>query len=392
METMGSDKPSLAGVRIALTCSGLSHVRRGVETWSQEAFEALRAQGVPVTLFKGSGVNGVPAMRVLPCIRRGSSLSNLLARILPAFSWRVGLGSAYQTEQTTFALSLLASGIGRFDLVHTKDPQVALLLQAARRSGVSRARVLLNHGTEEPPAFLQRFDYLQHLAPFHLEEAQQQGVQARRQFVVPNFVDTQRFQPGGGHALRRELGIPDGAFMVLCVAAIKRHHKRIDWLLREIAGVPEAHLVLAGSSTPETPELLRMGQELLGSRLRCLVDRAHDRMPELYRAADAFALCSLKEMLSNAVLEALASGVPCLVSTHPVNRWAVADGGQAVDMEQPGALAQALRSLQEPGYRLAVARRARQRALAVFATDIVVAQQLAMYRDVLSDGGACQPL
>ncbi len=407
MHTMGRKQSTLAGCRIALTCSGLSHVRRGVETWSREAFEALQAQGVPVTLFKGSGApsaalgtspevhtnglrNGLPAVRVLPCVRRGSPLSNALARTMPPFAWRLGLGSAYQAEQTTFALSLLAAGIGRFDLVHTKDPQVASLLQWARTAGVSRARVILNHGTEEPPAFLQRFEYLQHLAPFHLQEALEQGVRVRQQFVVPNFVDTQRFQPGSGAAVRRELHIPAEAFVVACVAAIKRHHKRLDWLIREVAAVPEAYLLIAGAPTQQTPELMRMAAELLGPRVRFVTDRPHERMPELYRAADVFALCSLKEMLSNAVLEALASGVPCVVSAHPVNRWAVADGGEAVDMEQSGAVAAALRRLQDATRRRAAAERARQRAVSGFSTEVVIAQQVAMYHEVLRGEAACR--
>ncbi len=35
------------------------------------------------------------------------------------------------------------------------------------------------------------------------------------------------------HALRAEIGIPEDAFVVGCVAAVKKHHKRADYLIRE---------------------------------------------------------------------------------------------------------------------------------------------------------------
>lgn len=379
-------------MKLALSCSGLSHVRRGVETWSQEAFDALRRRNVDVTLFKGSGANSADGVHVLPCLARGSRWSQRLGRVLPSWSWHFGLGSDYQMEQTTFALNLLPRVSRRFDIVHTKDPQTAAMLQAARRAGLSRARVILNHGTEEPTAFLRRFDYVQHLAPFHLEEARRHGVAARRQFVVPNFVDIEMFRPGDGAAVRRRLGIPQEAFVMLCVAAIKRHHKRLDYLLAEAARVPSSaaqpvHVLVAGARTDETDALMQLGKELLGNRVMFLVDHPHEKMPDLYRAADVFVLCSLKEMLANATLEALASGLPCLMHREPVAQWALGGGGETVDMQAPGLLASALERYRHPPARAAVSQRARRQAEQQFATDVVMAQQMAMYEEVLHDRG-----
>jgi hypothetical protein len=189
-------------------------VRRGVEAWSQEAFDGLRALGIDVELFKGSGLpaprqageNGAPGVRVVPCIRRDSTFSRQLTSLLPRGGWRLGIGSPYQAEQTSFAVNAFWAIRHQFDLLHTKDPQVAWLFHRAHRLGLSRPKVILNHGTEEPPAFLARFHYVQHLAPFHQEEAVRQGVRIRRHFVVPNFTDTDRFRPGPGEALREQLG------------------------------------------------------------------------------------------------------------------------------------------------------------------------------------------
>jgi glycosyltransferase involved in cell wall biosynthesis len=378
----------LNGAKIALSCSGLVHVRRGVEAWSEEAFHGLRALGLDVTLFQGSGANG--QVRVVRCVRRDSPLSRRLLGLLPRWGWRVGFGSAYQMEQTTFALGLFGALRARFDLLHTKDPQVALLFHRAHKAGLSRAAVILNHGTEEPPGFLKHFDYVQHLAPFHREEAIRQGVAIRRHFVVPNFVDTEKFSPGSGARLRQALGIPPEAFVVLCVAAVKRHHKRIDWLLDEVARVPAqagapVHLLVVGASTGQTEPLVRRGRELLGARVRFLIDHPRERMPEVYRAADVFVLCSLKEMLANASLEALASGLPVLMHREPVGAWAIGEGGQTLDMTREGELASALATYRNAGVRAAAGRRARTHAVAQFSKEVVLAQQLAMYRDILSD-------
>ena len=64
----------------------------------------------------------------------------------------------------------------RADLLHVKEPLVAVIAQWARRLGLIRARTIMAHGTEEPPAFLRRIQYLQHLASWHLEQAKETGL------------------------------------------------------------------------------------------------------------------------------------------------------------------------------------------------------------------------
>src|SRR5262249_5731548 len=146
--------------------------------------------------------------------------------------WRLGLGSGYGVEQTTFALGLLAH-LAResVDILHVQDPQVALIAQRARRLGWVRARSILGHGTNEPLDFLRKITYLQHLAPQYLEEARDAGVWKPTWTAIPNFIDTNLFHPGRCDALRAELGLPLEGLVVLTVAAIKRSHKRVDSLL-----------------------------------------------------------------------------------------------------------------------------------------------------------------
>jgi glycosyltransferase involved in cell wall biosynthesis len=224
-----------------------------------------------------------------------------------------------------------------------------------------------------------------------LEEARAAGVWKPAWTAIPNFIDTNQFKPGET-ALRAELGIPADALVVLTAAAIKRGHKRIDYLIEEFARLrqerPElpAYLIVAGGWETETDELVRWGKEILGDRVRFLVRFPRERMPELYRAADVFALCSLKEMMPIALLEATASGLPCLVNAHPVLSWMIGNGGQAIDMAAPGALSRALASLlSDRATCRATGAAAREYCVQNFGRDHVVDQIVDYYGRVLAD-------
>jgi glycosyltransferase involved in cell wall biosynthesis len=302
----------------------------------------------------------------------------------------MGMGSGYGVEQTTFSWNLLhllrREGV---DILHVQDPQVALLMQRARSLGLVRTKTILAHGTEESLTFQRRITYLQHLAPWHLKEAQTAGLDRSTWTVIPNFVDTTHFQPGNS-PLRHELGIPPDAFVVLTVAAIKRHHKRIDYLLAEMRRLRAEHplspvwLVIAGGWEDETDELVDEGERLLGDRVRFLVRFPRARIGDLYRAADVFVLTSLKEMMPIALLEAMASGLPCVVHRHPVMTWMTGAGGVATDMSAEGALAHQLADLIHSAHqRKAVGAAAQQRCVETFGIDAVVREIEHYYQQVV---------
>jgi glycosyltransferase involved in cell wall biosynthesis len=380
-------------MRIGVAASGLGHVTRGIEAWAAYLGHALAARGEAVTLFRAAGQPTHPYERLVPCWTRSDARTLRLLRWLPRrVFWRLGLGSAYEIEQTTFALRLLPElRRGGVEVLHVKDPQVALLIQRAHALGLCPTRVILSHGTEEPLDFIRKIKYLHHLAPAHMDEARQAGVERPTWRMIPNFIDTDLFQPGDASGLRAQLGIPPTAAVVLCAAAIKSSHKRIDYLLTEFARLVQtdpdlpAWLVVAGGRGPDTDELLERGRRLLGDRVRFLVNHPSERMPELYRLADLFVLCSLKEMLGTALLEACASQVPCLVHRHPVMEWVIGPGGEALDMTQEGALASALgRLLREPARRQELGAQARTYCVETFSSERVVSQYLDYYHFVLT--------
>jgi 1,2-diacylglycerol 3-alpha-glucosyltransferase len=378
---------------VTIASCGLGHVARGIEAWAADLGRALFTRGLRVTLCKGGGTTEAAYERVVPCWQRNSAQTESLLRRMPrSLGWRLGLGAGYGVEQTTFALHLLSHlRRDRVDILHVQDPQVALIVQRAAQVGWVRTRTILAHGTEESLAFQSKLKYLQQLAPWHLEEARAAGVSKPTWTAIPNFIDTELFQPGRADALRRELGIPPNALVVLTAAAIKRRHKRVDYLLSEVARLRLEHpdlpvwLVVAGGWEAETDKLVEEGRHVLGDRVRFLVRFPRSRMPDLYRLADVFVLCSLKEMMPIALLEATASGLPCLVHQHPVMEWMVGPGGNALDLAAPGALAATLWVLlQDVGARTALGRAARQHCLEHFSRERVVNQILDYYDFVLT--------
>jgi len=381
-----------ASPSICVASSGLGHVARGIETWASDLALALADRGASVLLCKGAGSRDAEYERVVSCWTRESPRARGMLSRLPRFlGWRLGLGNGYGIEQTTFAWNLL--GVlrrERVDILHVQDPQVAVLVQRAQLLSLVKTRTILAHGTEESLEFQRRITYLQHLAPWHLEESRRGGAWRSTWTAIPNFVDAQRFSPGDARAMRQELGIPLDATVMLTSAAIKRHHKRVDYLIRDFAALRAARpelplwLVIAGGWESETDELIAEGRQLLGDRVRFLVRFPRTRMADLYRAADLFVLASLKEMMPIALLEAIASGLPCVVNAHPVMEWMIGPGGVAADLSCPGELAKVIAQLTDnPAWRAELGRLAREHCLANFGREAVVDQILSYYNRVL---------
>lgn len=150
------------------------------------------------------------------------------------------------------------------------------------------------------------------------------GVPSTRVVVIENAV------PGPAvvepHAVRAELGVPEGAPLVLCVARLAPP-KRVDLLVAAWAEVPDAVLLVVGDG-PDRPALERAA----GERILFVGDR--DDVPRLLAAADLLVLPSDREGLPMSVLEAMAAGVP--VVAHAVGGLPDVDPA-AVALVPPGA-------------------------------------------------------
>lgn len=385
-------------VKIAVASSGLGHVARGIETWARDTAVALAAQGAEVTLFaqeqfeaQRSELGASCPVILLPSLRRGDDRAVRLSRRSPGWSWRWQLKDPYGWEQLSFWRHLWPHlRRARFDILHVQDPMLAWWCRLFRRTSLLRTKEILAHGTEETPGFLAKFDYVQHLAPWHLEQAGG----GRLWMAIPNFVDTAVFRPrrpdGAKDGLRARLGIPEEAFVVGTVAAVKKGHKRVDYLIREFASsASSSFLLIAGAKTEDSDGLVRLAEELAPKRVRFLFDRPRSEMPEVYRAMDLFVLASLFEMMPIALLEALASGLPVAVNRHPVLEWMAGlsgdpacRGGVALEMGREGGLCAFLESV-TPAWLAECGACARRQAERNFAVPVVIGQYLDLYRQVV---------
>ena len=386
---MATAPAAAVGPKIAVACSGLGHISRGVETWAADLALALHRRGVDVTLFQGGGTPTEPWHKVVSCAQRFSPEAERLTRRYNRIGgWRFGMGKEYKVEQTTFGWNLWPQVRRDFDIVHTQDSLIGLMLERLHRAGLSRPRVILANGTEEPARILGKYAFLQHLAPCYQEDYEPARPARQATYAIGNFVDTEVFRPGDSRETRAEWGLPQGCLIVLCVAAIKKHHKRIDCLLREFAEFKSradtpATLVIAGGREADTEELKALGGQLLGNSVVFLEGISRERMPSLYRAADIFAIASLHEMMPIAVLEAIASGLPVVCNDTPTFQWMAGPAALRSDLSQEGALAAQLTWISNSAVRRPLASAARAHAEACFSEPVIVDQILAMYRSML---------
>ncbi|MBI4776231.1 MAG: glycosyltransferase [Deltaproteobacteria bacterium] len=134
--------------------------------------------------------------------------------------------------------------------------------------------------------------------------------------VIPNGIDVQAFRPGDRHDARKKLGLPVEATYLLFVGGLIPV-KGIDLLQQALSPLlrerPDLRLIMAGDG-PLRSEVETWAGRTAPGRVHLLGGVAHESMPTVYRAANVFILPSRNEGLPNALLEAMASGLPCVAS------------------------------------------------------------------------------
>lgn len=306
----------------------------------RECFDALRdEQEIEIHLFKGDGKNVERENRLWNLPRDGR-----LARACAAPLGRSG----YFSEQLTFFLSLLPRLVVRSpDVVYVSDVVLANLLRMVR--GPLGYRVLYCNGGPIGPELLHRWDHIQQVSPQHLDEAIAGGIAVGKQTLLPHGVGipSSPSLPSDDvvRRIRDELRLPTDGKLLLSVGAINRSRKRMDYLIREIASLEDPpFLLMLGAREKESPEILRLADELLPNRFEARTVEKHE-VTKYYQAADLFALASVDEGFGLVYVEALAHGLPCLVHDYPTSRYVLGDQGIFGDLTKIGELARMIDSL-----------------------------------------------
>ena len=216
-------------------------------------------------------------------------------------------------------------------------------------------------------------------------------VPAAKIVVVPNGIDPARFAPRSDEArdaLLREIGAEDGGFVVGTVGRLepaKDQATLLDAFAILLRRRPDARLVLVGDGRLRASLEARAARSGLSGRVAFL--GARPDVPRLLRSFDAFALSSLTEGYSLALLEASACALPIVATDVGGNREIVADGrtGHLVPPGSPERLAGALCALAEDAAgRRALGAEARGWALGEATTDVMSSRYEALYRAILA--------
>jgi phosphatidylinositol alpha 1,6-mannosyltransferase len=221
-------------------------------------------------------------------------------------------------------------------------------------------------------------------------------IHARKPFrrsveVVPNGIETDRFRPGiAVPDWRMRCGFDSEPLLTYLgrLTVDKGVHRFLD-ALEALPAEARFNAAIAGVG-PEEGAVRRWiaTRPRLKDRVRYLGPITESEKPALLAQSDVYVLPSISDTSSIAVLEAMASGVPCVVSNVGGPSAIVEDGrtGRVVPVDSPGPLAQALEELlAEPGNRRRLGRTARAWAQAEASIDVTARRFISLYELLLTE-------
>ncbi|MBU0495960.1 MAG: glycosyltransferase family 4 protein [Chloroflexi bacterium] len=203
--------------------------------------------------------------------------------------------------------------------------------------------------------------------------------------VIPNGIDAASFQTRPADA-----GDND-PLLILCVARLVER-KGIGDLLEAVAQIKAAgqrfRVRLVGTGSHAEPLHQRCVELGLEDVVEFVGYIQHFDIPRIYTQADLFVLPSLNEGMPNAVLEAMAAGLPIITTYTGGTSELIRGNGIIVPTRAPGAIAQALTELlDDAALRTSMGLRSRQIAESL-GWEFVADRYQALYQRILASGEA----
>ena len=378
----------------------------GEGAYTSTLFGALQEQGAQVTLLTSDllGTNGKSSfhndIRYVPTVR--SPPGRLLSFCYRA---RRALGDLHRSQH--------------FDIVHytndycgvflpTRVLSVPLVATVHHPYALEASTVLRNLRHDLPAAIR----YLVLRRPHLLDSLQARlisasdGIVAVSKFtagivrerrniadkvvsVIPNSVDIDRFNPQVKGSEMRERWRVNGDPSILHVGRWD-HYKGLEYLLDGFSAMlthlPEAKLVLTGSGLMAST-LLAMTRRLgIGNAVRLVGTISEQDLPKAYSASDCVVYPSLVEGFGIVLLEAMATGKPCIASNRGPFTEIISHGknGILVDPRSTESLCQAMLTvLKDRKLARDLGRAARRTVEQSFTPQAMARETLAMYGEVL---------
>lgn len=247
--------------------------------------------------------------------------------------------------------------------------------------------------------FLSVADVFINVSPALVDRFKKSSLSGKNMFFIPNGVDTQRFSPAGaGEKMRfkKELGLKADKKTILFVGFFSCD-KAPDVLLNAWVNMRQdlrkaTQLLFVGSTSSayfEISQELAVGMKKLINDLNLnndvvFIEKALD-IEKYYKASDIFVLPSKREGLPNTLLEAMSSGLVCIVSRIPgVTDYLIEDSvnGFLFNQGDSAGLAERLNTvLTQEAVALSVGVNARSRVLNNFSMDKISAEYLKIYKN-----------
>jgi len=316
---------------------------------------------------------------------------------------------AFAIERMASSFLELASGI---DIVHLHgvSQKSMLVVALAKLLGKTIVIKLTSFGHDDPAsirakgaltwAAYRQADRFIGVTPRFAEGFDATGLEESRFVFIPNGVDLDRFKPssvGVRAEFQNQLRIPTGDPVILFVGSFSPE-KNPDvlfeaWLSLFERGV-RSTLVLVGATQGPYYEIDAGIADRIKSKVAkrgvgesVVFVEAADNIEHYFRAADVFALPTAREGLPNVLLEAMASGVPPVITRlEGVTDWIVTPGvtGELVAVVDSKDFADAIEGLlASPERREAMGAAARAHVAAHFSLGATAQQTLDLYQELL---------
>lgn len=377
--------PTECRARVLMITPGYPPAVGGTEIQCARLSEALVARGHDVKVvtrgYAGASPSEVRCGVVIRRSRVWGGPRSPVTRALSAFAFLRVVWRESRTVRGLPAALIHHHGLGmslviaRLALGRRRVPIVAKVLCGG--DGGECARIRRDRRFAPVRWALGGVDRLVALQPALVEELAAVGVSADRIVEIPNGVTlpeaTDRVAAareattvlfGGRLDPQKDVGTLIEAWPAVCAA------------------IPEARLVIAGEGPERSAIAARIAALGMGGSIEIL-GLIPDYLERLARAA-VFVLPSRFEGMSNALLEALARGRPCVVSDLPENHHTGGDACRYFPVGDAAALAACLtRVLRSADERVRLGRAARARAEREFAMDAVVHRYERLYAALL---------
>lgn len=221
------------------------------------------------------------------------------------------------------------------------------------------------------------------------------GYPADKMVVIPNGFDLQTFHPDpqARQDIREELGIDNDTPLVGMLARFHPQKDHANFIAAAAAlhrCMPQARFLLCGEGiTWENETLTRLIHHHQLSSAFHLLGLRQDA-PRMYAALDLLASSSFGEAFPLVIGEAMACGVPCVVTDVGDSALIVGGTGRVVPPRNPAALAAAWEELlrMPSAERSRLGSAARQRIQEHYSIEQVAGQYEALYSSILAEGRA----